>query len=48
MEEVKYFLILSKDLEYITQEKYYEFKKDTEEIGKLLNGYEKFLKNQKP
>lgn len=48
LEEVKYFLILSKDLEYITQEKYYKLKNDAEEIGRLLNGYEKFIKNQKP
>ena len=48
LEEVKYFLILSKDLNYITENNYYELMKDAEEIGKLLNGYEKFIRSQKP
>lgn len=45
LEEVKYFLILSKDLKYIEEDTYNELLKDAEEIGKLLNGYEKFIKN---
>ena len=45
LEEVKYFLILSKDLKYIEEDRYNELLKDAEEIGKLLNGYEKFIKN---
>ena len=47
LEEVKYFLILSKDLKYIEEDTYNELLKDAEEIGKLLNGYEKFIKNSK-
>lgn len=45
LEEVKYFLILSRDLGYITEEKYNELLQDAEEIGKLMNGYEKYIKN---
>jgi len=45
LEEVKYFLILSKDLKYIEDDRYNELLKDAEEIGKLLNGYERFIKN---
>ncbi|RRJ92699.1 four helix bundle protein [Paenimyroides tangerinum] len=45
LEEVKYFLILSKDLKYIEEDRYNELLKDAEEIGKLLNGYERFIKN---
>ena len=47
LEEVKYFLILSKDLNYIEENKFNELIKDAEEIGKLINGYEKFIKNDK-
>jgi len=47
LEEAKYFLILSRDLNYIDENKYNELIKDAEEIGKLLNGYEKFIKNSK-
>ena len=46
LEEVKYFLLLSKDLGYITQTIYDEIFPLTEEIGRLLNGYEKFIKNE--
>lgn len=45
LEEVKYFLILSKDLKYIEEDRYNELLKDAEEIRKLLNGYERFIKN---
>ena len=45
LEEVKYFLILSKDLKYIEEDRYNELLKDAEEIGKLLNGYKRFIKN---
>ena len=47
LEEVKYFLLLSKDLNYITNESYNELIPFLEEVGKLLNGYEKFIKNDK-
>jgi len=46
-EEVKYFLLLSKDLNYITIETYNELIPFLNEVGKLLNGYEKFIKNDK-
>ena len=48
LEEVKYLLILSKDLNYIEENKFNELIKDAEEIGKLINGYEKFIINSKP
>ncbi len=47
LEEVKYFLLLSKDLNYITIETYLKLIPFLEEVGKLLNGYEKFIKNDK-
>lgn len=47
LEEVKYFLLLSKDLNYLTLETYYQLVPFVEEVGKLLNGYEKFIKNDK-
>ena len=47
LEEVKYFLLLSKDLNYITIETYLKLVPFLEEVGKLLNGYEKFIKNDK-
>ena len=47
LEEVKYFLLLSKDLNYITKENYNQIIPFVEEVGKLLNGYEKFIKNDK-
>ncbi len=46
LEEVKYYLILSKDLNYINEEKYKHLFEKAEEIGKLINGYEKFLKTK--
>ena len=45
LEEVKYFLLLSKDLGYLNQEIYDTIFPLTEEVGRLLNGYEKFIKN---
>jgi len=45
LEEVKYYLILSKDLNYIGEEKYKLLFKKAEEIGKLINGYKNFIKN---
>ncbi|MBS7333385.1 MAG: four helix bundle protein [Weeksellaceae bacterium] len=47
LEEVKYFLLLSRDLKYITTETYNELIPFLEEVGKLLSGYEKFIKNDK-
>ena len=47
LEEVKYFLLLSRDLNYLTTEKYNELIPFLEEVGKLLNGYEKFIKKDK-
>ncbi|WP_312556393.1 four helix bundle protein [Empedobacter brevis] len=45
LEEVKYFLLLSKDLGYIDTKTYDDLIPLTEEIGRLLSGYEKFIKN---
>lgn len=38
LEELKYQLLLSKDLEYITKEQHSELKLLSEEVGKLLHG----------
>jgi four helix bundle protein len=38
LEEVKYFIILSKDLEYITNKKAEKLTENAREIGRMLNG----------
>lgn len=38
LEETKYQLLLAKDLQYISENKYKEILKQAEEVGKLLNG----------
>ena len=44
--EVKYFLLLSKDLKYINEEPYSELKNKIEVITKLLNGLINSLKRR--
>ncbi|GAB6137354.1 four helix bundle protein [Halanaerobaculum tunisiense] len=36
--ELKYHLLLAKDLDYITKERYLEFKKETSDISRMLTG----------
>ena len=49
LEEVKYYLILSKDLNYIKETEYLALFNSAEEVGRLINGYEKFIsKRLKP
>ena len=43
MEECRYYVLLSKDLGYITEDEYYLLLNSTEETSKLLNGYCKGL-----
>ena len=38
LEELKYQILLSKDLKYINEEKYQEVLNITKEVGRLLNG----------
>ena len=38
LSEVKYLILLSKDLKYITENEYQELNNDLSEIGKMLNG----------
>ncbi|WP_303649286.1 four helix bundle protein [Chryseobacterium edaphi] len=45
LEEVKYYLILAKDLSYISLEKYLELELCCEEVSKLISGYAKNMKN---
>ena len=45
LEEVKYQLLLSKDLNYINTEVYNETLVIAQEVGRLLNGLMKSLKN---
>lgn len=47
LEETKYHLILSRDLEYLVESKYSELMNDAEEVGRLLNGYEKYIESMK-
>jgi len=44
VEEVRYFLLLSKDLGYIEDEVYKEFEREYELVSKMLNGLIKSLK----
>jgi four helix bundle protein len=43
LEEVRYFLLLSKDLLYITTDKYESLERDSETLSKMLNGLIKSL-----
>jgi four helix bundle protein len=43
LEETRYHLLLSKDLDYLSQEKYDELTKKSEEVSKMLNGLIKSL-----
>jgi four helix bundle protein len=43
LEEVKYYLILSKDLNYIDQTIFGQLNNAAEEVGRLINGYEKAI-----
>lgn len=44
LEELKYQLLLSYDLNYITEDKYQELFLKSEEVGRLLNGWIKIQK----
>jgi len=43
LEEVKYYIILSKDLQYIDESVYEQLTNSAEEVGRLINGYEKAI-----
>jgi len=43
LEEVKYYIILSKDLQYINDKTYEQLTNSAEEVGRLINGYEKAI-----
>ncbi|MDF2932463.1 MAG: hypothetical protein K0R36_1794 [Chryseobacterium sp.] len=45
LEEVKYYMILAKDLSYISLEEYLELELCCEEVSKLITGYAKSMKN---
>ena len=40
-EEVKYYILLSKDLEYINEKTANELENLADEVGRLINGYSK-------
>lgn len=44
LEELKYQLLLAKDLEYISDNEYQMFEQLTDEVGRLLNGWIKIQK----
>jgi four helix bundle protein len=49
LEEVKYYIILSKDLQYINGKDYEQLTNSADEVGRLINGYEKAIsKRLKP
>lgn len=39
LEEVKYYILLSKDLEYITENEFNNLNAMCDEVGRLINGY---------
>lgn len=39
LEEVKYYIILSKDLEFISEKEFNQLESITEEFGRLISGY---------
>lgn len=39
LEEVKYYIILSKDLEFISEKEFNQLESITEEVGRLISGY---------
>lgn len=43
LEEVKYYIILSKDLKYIDEKNYEQLYIYAEEVGRLISGYEKAI-----
>lgn len=43
LEELKYYIILSKDLKYIDEKNYEQLYNYAEEVGRLINGYEKAI-----
>ncbi|MFC0343174.1 four helix bundle protein [Epilithonimonas hispanica] len=45
LEEVKYYLILARDLNYIALVDFEKLIQDAEEVSKLINGYAKSIKN---
>lgn len=45
LEEVKYYLILAKDLNYIYLTDFEKLTQDAEEVSKLISGYSKSIKN---
>jgi four helix bundle protein len=47
LEEVKYYITLSKDLEYITENKEAELENLSNEVGRLINGYSKAIASSK-
>jgi len=46
LEEIRYFLLLSKDLKYIDDEKYSKLESDCEIISKMLNSFMNTLKRK--
>lgn len=43
LEEVKYYITLSKDLKYIDEKNYEQLYNYAEEVGRLISGYEKAI-----
>ncbi len=45
LEEVKYYLILSKDLEYIKKDTFIKLETLSDEVGRILSGYSNAIRN---
>jgi four helix bundle protein len=46
LDELKYYIILSKDLSYITQNEYNNLGEKIDEIGRMLSGLINSIKNR--
>ena len=46
LEEVKYYLLLVRDLKYITDDKYLEIQDLANECGRLITGFIKYLRSK--
>lgn len=46
LEELKYYFLLSKDLNYITSQQYKILINKSEEVGKMISGYIKHIQNK--
>jgi four helix bundle protein len=45
LQELKYYLLLSRDLRYVDEDQFVELNRHAEEVGRMLHGLRKYLKS---